>query len=869
MYCTGGKKYPCKVDTFTSEDGSFCEQCLPGYECKPDGSKAKCPEGKFNNGTFVGCYWCPDGTYQDVPGSTFCKTCLPGTTITTNSITGVSKCKECPKGTYNTGTDNKCSVCAEGTYQDKEGQTACKMCKDGESPELVPEGPVGSTKCKPCSDGNICEGGTEKDCPAGKQCKGGKVDDCPLGTYSDGGLSECKKCSKDTFNNKKGSKSVSDCQSCDNFQTTLHEGSESRLDCGCKEGYVMEKSADVEPANTDYVCSKCDLEKFICGTFNLTASDMKPAQDFFMIPDSNGKISVYECPVGNCMKGGGCNSAGGYEGFLCSTCKESFFKQGSIQSATSCGPCNPLSLIVTESFFSLLFGFISLGYTIYSTLGTLTKLVSRKSTVDKSPVLDATVTPVPLHSLALKLSLSHLQVLGIVGNFNFSWPSSLASLFATSDVLGSLNIQYLTAIFERSSADKNNTTNSTSVGHGYGGGVKCLVGSMTHGHDVPLPMTDMLVNLGVLILNGICVSLFWLAYAKYKKHSSTYLHQRLVISMTVLLYTMYPNFTHLFFQLLSCKSYPPEERRRLQGSLDTFCFEANHWFWIWRLALPVFALIIMAWPLASFLKLNHLRRTKVDGLANSDVVSTLGFLYDGFHLDFWYWEMIVLTRKICLSVVSVFLSTSTDGDAALYRQGMAALFIMGTSLCVHLSVYPYMHLQINRLETLGLTVSALTLYGGMLTFDNAANQTAKEIISSLVMGMNLMWLLFVLQIMYSGLKVQEKLAKLCCCRKSKKKEGSDDFDDTDKVRLEKDEKGAKVKGDSSKKGKVGGKVMNDIEMAPVHVSNPLLSMSQSPEGGRTSKAGKESKGGIPSEGGANANKQYDRVMINPLGSNKK
>ena len=43
------------------------------------------------------------------------------------------------------------------------------------------------------------------------------------------------------------------------------------------------------------------------------------------------------------------------------------------------------------------------------------------------------------------------------------------------------------------------------------------------------------------MLNAICMSLFWVAYAKYKKESPTFLNQRLVISMTVLLYTMYPN----------------------------------------------------------------------------------------------------------------------------------------------------------------------------------------------------------------------------------------------------------------------------------------------------------------------------------------
>ena len=347
--------------------------------------------------------------------------------------------------------------------------------------------------------------------------------------------------------------------------------------------------------------------------------------------------------------------------------------------------------------------------------------------------------------------------------------------------------------------------------------------------NVPLPMVDMLLNLGIFTFNAIAVLVFWKMFGKIKKKSDKYVNQRLIISTTVLLYMMYPNFIKLFFQLFSCKNYPPEKHSRLVGSLDTLCYTPEHNKWIFGLAVPVLVFIILAWPVIALRKLNNLRTTKENGLRNVEVMSTLGFLYDGFRMDYWYWELVVLIRKVSLSVVSVFLAISSSTDAALYRQGMAALLIMGTSLCVHLSSYPYENLDINRLEGLGLTVSALTLYGGMLTFDTVPNGYVQNFVSIAVVLMNLVWLFCVLRIMYSGFHVGEKVAAIFC-----KKNTAND-------------KGWKDETKKDKGKERNGKVANDIEMTFIPGEN----------------------GGKPADGGvtltaSRATIKTEKVVTNPL-----
>ena len=54
-------------------------------------------------------------------------------------------------------------------------------------------------------------------------------------------------------------------------------------------------------------------------------------------------------------------------------------------------------------------------------------------------------------------------------------------------------------------------------------------------------------------------------------------------------------------------------------------------------------------------------------LASSDSVKTLemyGFLYKGYQKRFWYWEMVIVFRKLILGFLSVFMISSTA-----YSQG--------------------------------------------------------------------------------------------------------------------------------------------------------------------------------------------------------
>ena len=73
------------------------------------------------------------------------------------------------------------------------------------------------------------------------------------------------------------------------------------------------------------------------------------------------------------------------------------------------------------------------------------------------------------------------------------------------------------------------------------------------------------------------------------------------------------------------------------------------------------------------------------------------YTYIGYSPRFWYWEGVVLLRKLAMAAMAVFMS-----GASAYTQGLTALLIVFVALFLHLSASPYPSSKLNNLETVGL-----------------------------------------------------------------------------------------------------------------------------------------------------------------------
>ena len=338
-------------------------------------------------------------------------------------------------------------------------------------------------------------------------------------------------------------------------------------------------------------------------------------------------------------------------------------------------------------------------------------------------------------SIIQRLILNHLQVLSIVGNFSFNWPSPVQSLYSLSTSISSLG-------------------SLTTVGS-----IRCLFDSLA----VPPPMQDMVLVVVAYISAVVLILCFWLSRMKLKPlilrrpvSSTATTLEKIMISVIVLTFLMYSSILRTFFALFACVTYTGDGQSRLSGSLETICYSASHMNWIIGLGLPTFFVLIVGLPFLACLRVY--REHRLNKLTDPDNISTIGFLYDGYVPTYWYWECVNTMRKVALSVVLVFFPDNIYAEYNIFEQGLAATIVFLFALQLQSNCRPYVNDDLNRLETYGLLVATLSLCLGLWNYshhislstvttvvESGGNSGVAQIVTTVaVFGVNSVWVLMVI-----------------------------------------------------------------------------------------------------------------------------
>jgi hypothetical protein len=546
-----------------------------------------CPAGSTSPMQCLDGQRCPPGSQEFIP----CEAgnyCVKGWQYKCTSIAG--QATFCPQGS------SEAAICREGYY-----------CSSPLSEILCPI--TNSTLQFYCSQGSSnpgsycpdsweCPTPQEKQrCHPGYYCASGAANPCPLGSYS----------------NVTGASVIEECKPCKSDRSTVGVGSTSELECLCKSGYYTDLNGD---------CKLCQ-DGIVCDKLSTSLTEVTVEEGFYPIID-DGTIHSMKCLSKAACNGSACNP--GYEGFLCATCSINYQSPNSIQSTPLCLSCD-------ETFST---NMIQLG--IAFVVGILLLAILIKMKFVKSRNIMKNESTSSNISVIQRVFLSHLQVIGIIGGFNFQWPDSIKSTFQVFRTIASLSF----------------------VSDGVGGGIKCALYLQT----LPNPMNDLMINVVLLLIALLLIQLFWRllscirSFTIKKKEgeegaavdllSTT---QKIIISYIALLYLVYSNFVRLWFQLFSCTQFrdveniPIESEKRLNGALDMICYQSGHVNWLLMLGLPVGIFIILGVPLLAFLKLSRNRRSG-SSMEGTYTKATYGFLMDGYAKSYWFWEIVILARYV-------------------------------------------------------------------------------------------------------------------------------------------------------------------------------------------------------------------------------
>jgi len=181
----------------------------------------------------------------------------------------------------------------------------------------------------------------------------------------------------------------------------------------------------------------------------------------------------------------------------------------------------------------------------------------------------------------------------------------------------------------------------------------------------------------------------------------------------------------------------------------------------WKSAAVMFILLyVIGIPSAGFASVFYYRHH----LNDPTVKQRFRFLYGGYAMHAYFWEFVIIIRKVILVAIVVFLKTQN------FRSVYAALWLLIASLLSHVWLSPFESSNMAVLETISLCVLLATLMFGLLAYAPNFSDPEKTLSAVAVIGLNLiLTLLLVAVLIYLYYNMLFKNARLYAMYEAVKK----------------------------------------------------------------------------------------------------
>jgi len=138
-------------------------------------------------------------------------------------------------------------------------------------------------------------------------------------------------------------------------------------------------------------------------------------------------------------------------------------------------------------------------------------------------------------------------------------------------------------------------------------------------------------------------------------------------------------------------------------SVDTAVkfLQGSHAFVFGFIVVPFLVALLIGFPLSLLVSL----KKNKDRMQEDDVVSSYGFLYKGYEFKYYYWEIVIVIRKIVIAVLSVFVQ-----NAELQSIFISFTLVFFLSLQLIVSPFSSDFPGLNILESLSLSVSTVVFF---------------------------------------------------------------------------------------------------------------------------------------------------------------
>ena len=328
-----------------------------------------------------------------------------------------------------------------------------------------------------------------------------------------------------------------------------------------------------------------------------------------------------------------------------------------------------------------------------------------------------------LSELIQKSFINYFQVAALFGNFPLSWPKILRDFFEIQGAFSTLGDHLLNPDCAVPFATAAELFYEKQIGY------------------LLLPPSLVVV-----------IYLFWKIYSVVRKQQwhrtieekqdttgergILYVKDKFVTSICFLIYLLFPTVVKQAFGVFNC--YTIGGKPYLLADLEESCYQGRHIYYIVFVGVPQVLFYVIGLPLCG---LYFLHRNK-DRLNVFAVRARYSLFFTGYRDDRYYWEIVVVFRKVAVIAISVFCN-GIDPEL----QALLVLFLIMTLVAAQYIGSPYKSSIINEhgeeqsldiLQSLELSMMFMlnmTLWSGLMLFKLKAS-VLKEIITMLTVIAN-------------------------------------------------------------------------------------------------------------------------------------
>lgn len=313
----------------------------------------------------------------------------------------------------------------------------------------------------------------------------------------------------------------------------------------------------------------------------------------------------------------------------------------------------------------------------------------------------------------IKILLNHMQMLAIIASFDMRWPPDIADFLNSLAILQM--VQEAVVAFD-CHIDTRPPESVTPAQRGY---VPEDLRNITVINQIftselfsspdgewRIIYLKLLIHAAVPIVCGCCAYAGWYVVLKWQrapaKDFQGTVYTRFLSTLIILLFLAHPMISQFMVNMFRCSEYDHDVR--LQRELEVICWEHMHQTLAFAVALPCG----LVWGLGIPATIYSLMAKEQDGVGTEAVQIMYGFLYNGYKTDNYYWEIVIMYRKICCLCVAMLLN-----GFGVIVQALVLVIILVVFFQLNNALRPFCNRSLNECEDLSLLTQLLTMYCGL------------------------------------------------------------------------------------------------------------------------------------------------------------